>query len=190
VGEDYKHVEVGGVGGFGLRGGVRNLFCLLQPAQADQIVHEIHLGNSVVGLNGESVPRGLDRLLQVSCREIGIAQINPVTLVVGVSLGGQFQDCDGPGQKLGVLNPAGASVADFAAPLTSPAPNAINIAKRQEQRRTFLQWAMSMSVPPKTPVAYARAGRKLADPLTSNPQSRDGRIGYSGLKSEVCLYPN
>jgi hypothetical protein len=51
--------------------------------------------------------------------------------------------------KLGVLNPAGASVADFAATLTSPAPNAINIAKRQEQRRTFLQWGMSMSVPPK-----------------------------------------
>jgi hypothetical protein len=49
--------------------------------------------------------------------------------------------------KLGVLNPTGASVADFAATLTSPAPNAINIAKRQEQRRTFLQWAMS--IPPK-----------------------------------------
>jgi hypothetical protein len=34
---------------------------------------------------------------------------------------------------------------------------------------------MSMSVPPKTPVAYARAGRKLADPLTSTSQSRDGK---------------
>jgi hypothetical protein len=51
--------------------------------------------------------------------------------------------------KLGVLNPAGASVADFAATLASPVPNAVNAAKRQEQRRTFLQWGMSMSVPPK-----------------------------------------
>jgi hypothetical protein len=51
--------------------------------------------------------------------------------------------------KLGVLNPAGASVADFAATLASPVPNAVNAAKRQEQRRTFLQWGISMSVPPK-----------------------------------------
>jgi hypothetical protein len=30
-------------------------------------------------------------------------------------------------------------VADFAATLASPVPNAVNPAKRQEQRRTFLQ---------------------------------------------------
>jgi hypothetical protein len=74
--------------------------------------------------------------------------------------------------KLGVLNPAGASVADFAATLTSPAPNAINIAKRQEQRRTFLQWGVSMSVPPKDSGRRLAYGIKLADPLTSNLQSR------------------
>jgi hypothetical protein len=52
--------------------------------------------------------------------------------------------------KLGVLNPAGASVADCAATLASPVPNAANPAKRQKQRRTFLQWAMIMSIPPKS----------------------------------------
>jgi hypothetical protein len=36
----------------------------------------------------------------------------------------------------------------------------------------------------KTPVACA-CGRKLADPLISNPQSRDGRMENDGLKSEV-----
>jgi hypothetical protein len=33
-------------------------------------------------------------------------------------------------------------------------------------------------------VAYARAGRKLAGPGASNPQSRDGTIENYGLKSE------
>jgi hypothetical protein len=42
-----------------------------------------------------------------------------------------------------------------------------------------------MSVPPKTLVACARAGRKLADPLTSNPQSPDSAIENYGLKSAV-----
>src|SRR5580658_10763474 len=51
--------------------------------------------------------------------------------------------------KLGVLNPAGASVAEFPAIPTSPVPNAVNVAKRQEPRRTFLRGGMSMSVPPK-----------------------------------------
>jgi hypothetical protein len=51
--------------------------------------------------------------------------------------------------KLGVLNPAGASVAEFAAVPTSPVPNAVNAANRQEQRRTFLRGGVSMSVPPK-----------------------------------------
>jgi len=37
----------------------------------------------------------------------------------------------------------------------------------------------------KTPVAYARAGRELADPLTSNPQSRDGTMENCGLKAEI-----
>jgi hypothetical protein len=46
------------------------------------------------------------------------------------------------------LNPAGASVADFAATLSSPVPNAANPAKRQKQRRTFLQWVMSIDFPP------------------------------------------
>jgi hypothetical protein len=41
--------------------------------------------------------------------------------------------------KLGVLKPAGASVADFAVTLASPVPNTANAATRQEQRRTFLQ---------------------------------------------------
>jgi hypothetical protein len=36
----------------------------------------------------------------------------------------------------------------------------------------------------KTPVACA-CGRKLADPLISNPQSRDGTMENDGLKSEV-----
>jgi hypothetical protein len=36
-----------------------------------------------------------------------------------------------------------------------------------------------------TVAACARAGRKLADPLTSNPQSRDGTIDNYGLRSEV-----
>jgi hypothetical protein len=51
--------------------------------------------------------------------------------------------------KLGVLNPAGASAADFAATLASPVPNAISTAKRQEQRRAFLQWSVSIWVLPK-----------------------------------------
>ena len=51
--------------------------------------------------------------------------------------------------KLGVLNPAGASVADFAVTLASPVPIAVNAAKRQEHRRMLLRWGMSMSVPPK-----------------------------------------
>ena len=37
----------------------------------------------------------------------------------------------------------------------------------------------------KTPVACARAGCRLADPLISNPQSRDGMMENDGLKSEV-----
>ena len=41
--------------------------------------------------------------------------------------------------KLGVFNPAGASVADCATTLASPVPNAASPAKRQKQRRTFLQ---------------------------------------------------
>jgi hypothetical protein len=36
----------------------------------------------------------------------------------------------------------------------------------------------------KTPVACA-CGHKLADPLISNPQSRDGTMENDGLKSEV-----
>ena len=86
--------------------------------------------------------------------------------------------------KLGVLKPAGASVADFAATLTSPAPKAATAAKRQEHRRTFLQWGLSMSVPPKDTVAYVDIGRKLTDLLTSIPQSREP-VENCGLKSEV-----
>jgi hypothetical protein len=41
-----------------------------------------------------------------------------------------------------------------------------------------------------TPVAYARAGRKLTDPLTSNPQSRTRTIENYGLKLKVRPYPN
>jgi hypothetical protein len=39
--------------------------------------------------------------------------------------------------------------------------------------------------PSKNPVAYARAGRKLADPLTSNPQSRTRTTGSYGFELEV-----
>ena len=84
--------------------------------------------------------------------------------------------------KLGVLKPAGASVADFAATLASPVPNAATAAKRQEHRRTFLQWGMSMSVPPKDTVAYANSGCKLADLLTSTSQ---GRVDRSRVRPEV-----
>jgi hypothetical protein len=87
--------------------------------------------------------------------------------------------------KLGVLKPAGASVADFAATLASPAPKAATAVKRQEHRRIFLQWGVSMSVPPKDIVAYVGVGRKLADLLTSTPPSRGGPIENYGLKSEV-----
>jgi hypothetical protein len=48
-----------------------------------------------------------------------------------------------------VLNPAGASVAEFAAIPTYPVPNAVNAASKQAQRRTFLRGGMSMSVPPR-----------------------------------------
>jgi hypothetical protein len=51
--------------------------------------------------------------------------------------------------KLGVLNPAGASVAEFAATPTTPVPNAVSVANRQEQQRTFFRGGMSMRVPPK-----------------------------------------
>jgi hypothetical protein len=68
--------------------------------------------------------------------------------------------------KLGVLKPAGASVAEFAATLASPVPKAATAAKRQEHRRTFLQWGMSMRVSSKDSLAYAGVGRKLADLLT------------------------
>jgi hypothetical protein len=87
--------------------------------------------------------------------------------------------------KLGVLNPAGASVADFAATLAGPVPSAVNAAKRQEERRTFLQWGMSMSVPPKDTSSLRVRGRKLADRLT--PESSEPRrmIENHGLKSEV-----
>jgi hypothetical protein len=87
--------------------------------------------------------------------------------------------------KLGVLKPAGASVADFAATLASLVPKAATAAKRQEHRRTFLQWVMSISVPPKDTVAYVGVGRKLADLLTSTSQGRVGAIDNCGLKSEV-----
>jgi hypothetical protein len=62
-------------------------------------------------------------------------------------------------------------------------PNAANVAKRQENRKTFLQW--DMSVPPKDTVACVRAGRKLVNSLTSSPQGRDGTIENYGLDSEV-----
>jgi hypothetical protein len=66
--------------------------------------------------------------------------------------------------KLGVLNPAGASVVDFAATLTSPVPNAANSTKTQEEKKSFLPLRMIMSVPPrKTSVADARAGRRSTD---------------------------
>lgn len=58
--------------------------------------------------------------------------------------------------KLGVLKPAGASVADFAATLASPVPNVANIATTQEERRSFLPRGMDMSVPPKKAAVYAR----------------------------------
>src|ERR1700678_4741267 len=87
--------------------------------------------------------------------------------------------------KLGVLNPAGASVAEFAAVPTSPCPNAVNAANRQEQTRTFLRGGMSMSFLQKTRVAYARARRKLADRLTSHPQNRDGTRAEG--RSPVCF---
>jgi hypothetical protein len=51
--------------------------------------------------------------------------------------------------KLGVLKPAGASVADFAATLASPVPNAATSPTTQEERRSFLPLGMSMSVPPR-----------------------------------------
>jgi hypothetical protein len=62
---------------------------------------------------------------------------------------------------------------------------AISAPNRHTLRRTFLRRGIAMNVPPKTPVAYARAGRKLADPLTSNPQSRDGTMENCGLKAEI-----
>jgi hypothetical protein len=66
--------------------------------------------------------------------------------------------------KLGVLKPAGASVVDFPATLTSPVPNAANSTKTQEEKRSFLPLGMIMSVPPrKTSVADARAGRRSTD---------------------------
>ena len=87
--------------------------------------------------------------------------------------------------KLRVLKPAGASVADFAATLASPVPNAATGAKRQEQRRTFLEWGLSMRVPPKDTVAYVGVGRKPADLLTSTSQAQVGAIENCGLKLEV-----
>jgi hypothetical protein len=86
--------------------------------------------------------------------------------------------------KLGVLNPAGASVADFAATLASPVPKAANVAKTQENRKTFLQWDMSVP-PPKDTVACVRAGRKLVNSLTSSPHGREGTIENYSLDSEV-----
>src|ERR1700677_2554527 len=84
--------------------------------------------------------------------------------------------------KLGVLNPAGASVAELAAIPASPVPNAASAANRLIQRRTFLRGGMSMSVPPKKiRVAYARARRKLADRLISHPQA----VTNHGLRKEV-----
>jgi hypothetical protein len=68
--------------------------------------------------------------------------------------------------KLGVLNPAGASVAESAAIPTSPVPKAVIAANRHEYSRTLLREVMSMSVPPKTRIAYARPRLKLADTLT------------------------
>ena len=56
-----------------------------------------------------------------------------------------------------VLNPAGASVAAFAVTLASPVPNKVNAAKRQEERRTFLQWGVSMSASSKRHQSPARA---------------------------------
>jgi hypothetical protein len=89
--------------------------------------------------------------------------------------------------KLGVLNPAGASVADFAATLTSPVPIAIDVARRQEQRRTLLLGGMSMNVPPKDTSVYAGAGHDLTDPFISNLESSDLTFESRGLKS-VVLY--
>jgi hypothetical protein len=42
-----------------------------------------------------------------------------------------------------------------------------------------------MGAPPKDTSFLRAAGRKLAGPLTSNPQSRDGTIEDYGLRSEV-----
>jgi hypothetical protein len=88
--------------------------------------------------------------------------------------------------KLGVLNPAGASVAEFAATLTSPVPNAIDVAKRQAQRRILLRWGMSMVVPPKEHGSrHRREDNKPTDPLTSNTESCELAIENYRLEPEV-----
>src|ERR1700733_10976144 len=92
--------------------------------------------------------------------------------------------------KLGVLNPAGASVAEFAATLTSPVPNAIDVAKRQAQRRILLRSDMSMVVPPKEHGSrHRREDNKSTDPLTVNAESCELEIENHrpGARSPVLI---
>src|ERR1700728_1786580 len=93
--------------------------------------------------------------------------------------------------KLGVLNPAGASVADFAATLTSPVPSATDVTKRQAQRRIFLRWDMSMVVPPKEHRSLcSRDDNESTDPLTSNTQSCGLAIETQAWSQKSCTHAN
>src|SRR5271156_4359878 len=94
--------------------------------------------------------------------------------------------------KLGVLNPAGASVAEFPAIPTSPVPNAVSVANRQEPRGTFLRGGMSMSVPPKDTSRLRACETRLADRLTSRSQKlyRRGREVRSPIGVQTGLREN
>jgi hypothetical protein len=60
--------------------------------------------------------------------------------------------------KLGVSNPAGASVGVCASTLANPVAKALDVAAKQKQTRTLFERGITMSIPPhKTPITCARA---------------------------------